>query len=230
MGNLKHHRFVNLCWVLGHFVGAGVLRAANDIKGTWSFRMPFAVQWVWLPFLIPAMIFAPESPYWYVRKGKLDQAERTVARLAPAADRERVHEVVSSMVRTNELEKEVHQGTSFVDCFRGVDRRRTEIRLVGSKNAVSIDNLQHGGLDNPNSLRSTVRELLNLFLPAGWSFNFILVRYDYWSVCSCLCRYLRFLDPPHVFWTSSDLAHRSELSRRRPDFDRGPVRCRRQGS
>ena len=110
---------------MGHFVGAGVLRAANNITGDWSYRMPFAVQWVWLPFLIPAMVFAPESPYWYVRKGKIEQAQRTVARLAPEAEHDRVHDVVSSMIRTNELESKVHQGTSFADCFRGIDRRRT---------------------------------------------------------------------------------------------------------
>jgi SP family general alpha glucoside:H+ symporter-like MFS transporter len=113
---------------MGHFIGAGILRAANDIKGTWSYRMPFAVQWVWMPFLIPAMLFAPESPYWYIRKGKLDKAEKTVRRIAPSAERDRAQEIVSSMVRINAVEQKVSGGTSFADCFKGVDRRRTEIR------------------------------------------------------------------------------------------------------
>ncbi|WWC61507.1 uncharacterized protein I303_104091 [Kwoniella dejecticola CBS 10117] len=122
--------FVNLCWVLGHFIGAGVLRAANNITGKWSYRMPFAVQWVWIPILVPLMVFAPESPYWFVRKGKLSNAEKTVRRIAPAAEQGRVHEIVSSMVRTNQFEKDVTAGTTFADCFRGVNRRRTEISCV----------------------------------------------------------------------------------------------------
>ncbi|WVQ95848.1 hypothetical protein IAU59_002947 [Kwoniella sp. CBS 9459] len=122
--------FVNMCWVLGHFIGAGVLRAANNIDGKWSYRMPFAVQWVWIPILLPFLLFAPDSPYWFIRKGKLDKAEKTVRRIAPAAEQSRVQEIVSSMVRTNHLEQEVSAGTSFLDCFKGADRRRTEISCV----------------------------------------------------------------------------------------------------
>ncbi|WWC85147.1 uncharacterized protein L201_000004 [Kwoniella dendrophila CBS 6074] len=122
--------FVNLCWVLGHFIGAGVLRAANNITGKWSYRMPFAVQWVWIPILLPILAFAPESPYWFVRKGKLQNAEKTVRRIAPAAEQGRVQEIVSSMVRTNQFEKEVNQGTTWADCFKGTNLRRTEISCV----------------------------------------------------------------------------------------------------
>ncbi|KAK6910431.1 hypothetical protein I203_104463 [Kwoniella mangroviensis CBS 8507] len=122
--------FVNLCWVLGHSIGAGVLRAANNITGKWSYRMPFAVQWVWIPILVPLLVFAPESPYWFDRKGRLENAEKTVRRIAPAAEQDRVQEIVSSLVRTNHFEREVKAGTSFTDCFKGVDRRRTEISCV----------------------------------------------------------------------------------------------------
>jgi SP family general alpha glucoside:H+ symporter-like MFS transporter len=31
------------------------------------------------------------------------------------------------MIHTNEIEKEIQEGTSYLDCFRGVDARRTEI-------------------------------------------------------------------------------------------------------
>ena len=92
--------------------------------------MPFAVQWAWIPLILPILIFAPESPYWLVRKGKIEQAEKVVSRIAAPEDRDRCQDIVSAMVRTNTVEKNVHEGTSFLDCFRGVDRRRTEIRLV----------------------------------------------------------------------------------------------------
>lgn len=34
------------------------------------------------------------------------------------------------MIHTNELEKEVEEGTSYLQCFRGVDLRRTEIACM----------------------------------------------------------------------------------------------------
>jgi hypothetical protein len=34
------------------------------------------------------------------------------------------------MVRTNQLEKEVTEGASYLDCFRGTNRRRTEISML----------------------------------------------------------------------------------------------------
>ena len=31
------------------------------------------------------------------------------------------------MIYINEIEREIQQGTSYIDCFKGVDARRTEI-------------------------------------------------------------------------------------------------------
>lgn len=36
-------------------------------------------------------------------------------------------ETVAMMIHTNELEKGIEEGTTFLDCFKGVDLRRTEI-------------------------------------------------------------------------------------------------------
>ncbi|ORY27080.1 putative alpha-glucoside transport-related protein [Naematelia encephala] len=121
---------VNLCWVIGHLIGAGILKKAQLMTGIWSFRMPFAVQWAWPVPLIVAFSLAPESPWWLVRKGHVDKAERSIRRLAPAAERDTAHDTVSAMIRTNELEKDVSSGTSFLDCFRGADLRRTEISVI----------------------------------------------------------------------------------------------------
>lgn len=114
--------FVNLCWVIGHLVGAGILRKAAGMTGTWSYRMPFAVQWAWPVPLFALFLFAPESPWWLVRKGKMEKAERSVRRLAPAQQKDEAKDAVSSMVRTNQLEIDVNESTSVFSCFRGTDR------------------------------------------------------------------------------------------------------------
>ena len=39
------------------------------------------MQWVWPPFLIAGIFFAPESPWWLVRKGRMEDAKRSLLRL-----------------------------------------------------------------------------------------------------------------------------------------------------
>jgi MFS transporter, SP family, general alpha glucoside:H+ symporter len=85
--------------------------------------MPFAVQWVWPPVLFVILCFAPESPWWLVRHGHIDRAEKALHRLASNYDSdETTSATVAAMVRTNELEKEMASGTSFLDCFKGIDQ------------------------------------------------------------------------------------------------------------
>jgi len=123
--------YVNLCWVFGQLIGSGVLRGMLSVTSQWGYRVPFALQWVWpLPLLV-GIIFAPESPWWLVRKGRYDDAEKSLRRLTSKHDASfDPAKTVAMMVHTDELEKEISSGTSYLDCFKGIDLRRTEIACV----------------------------------------------------------------------------------------------------
>ena len=84
---------------------------------------------MWFPILITAIYLAPESPWWYVRKGRYDDAKRSLLRLTSRKSDSTfdADETVDMMRHTNELEKEMTAGTSYLDCFKGVNLRRTEI-------------------------------------------------------------------------------------------------------
>lgn len=127
--------YVNICWVIGGFIGSGVLKGLESKTGEWGYRVPFAVQWVWPVVLSCITFFAPESPWWCVRQGRLEEAEKSVRRLSRETDDGSVKNIVSMMVHTNQLEREteleLHTGTTYLDCFKGVDLRRTEIACVG---------------------------------------------------------------------------------------------------
>lgn len=99
-----------------------------NLTGEWSYRIPFAVQWVWIIPLFIIATFAPESPWFLVRSGKLKEAERAVARLGKKADKRDPARIVAMMVgtglprssvltgqvRTNEHEKERSESLSYV--------------------------------------------------------------------------------------------------------------------
>lgn len=72
---------VNLCWLIGQFVGSGVLRGTVTWRDDWSFRIPFGLQWMWAVPIIVGVFFAPESPWWLVRNERYDDAKKSLLRL-----------------------------------------------------------------------------------------------------------------------------------------------------
>jgi len=66
-----------------------------------------------VPLFVVATL-APESPWFYVRKGRLEDAERSVSRLAQSSDDVKASHVVAMMVRTNDLEKRDRPQNSYL--------------------------------------------------------------------------------------------------------------------
>jgi MFS transporter, SP family, general alpha glucoside:H+ symporter len=95
----------------------------------WAYRIPYGLQWMWPVPLLVGIFLAPESPWWLVRKGRLEDAKKALLRLT-SKDKETdfdADETVSMMVHTTALEEKITKGASYWDCFRGTDLRRTEI-------------------------------------------------------------------------------------------------------
>ena len=139
--------YVNLCWVIGQFIASGktlgipsepwlidllgVLRALVQRTDQWAYRIPFAIQWIWPIPIIIGVYLAPESPWWLVRKGRTEEAARSLQRLTESTDTTfDAQQTVAMMVYTNELEREIQEGTAYWDCFKGVDLRRTEVVCI----------------------------------------------------------------------------------------------------
>ncbi|KAJ5219456.1 sugar transporter [Penicillium cinerascens] len=120
--------YVNLCWVLGQFIASIVLKGVQPLDSKWAYKIPFACQWMWpLPIMLGVSL-APESPWWLVRKGRLGDAKKALLRLTSRQNSSfDVDETIAMIERTNELERQITQGTSYTDCFKGVNLRRSEV-------------------------------------------------------------------------------------------------------
>lgn len=106
--------------------------------------MPFIVQWVWVIPLFIIVTLAPTSPWWLVRNGKLPEAEHAIRRLTnpDRFSEQDVKNTVAMMQHTNEIEIAASAGTTYLDCFRKTDRRRTEIvMMVFAMQLLSGENL-----------------------------------------------------------------------------------------
>ncbi|KAF2003442.1 MFS alpha-glucoside transporter-like protein [Amniculicola lignicola CBS 123094] len=154
--------YVNLCWVIGQFLASGVLKGVAEREDQWAYRIPYALQWIWPVPLMIGISFAPESPWWLVRKGRLDDAKKVLFRLTSRNQNDTFNadETIAMMKHTDELEKAASEGAGYLDCFKRTDLRRTEIAAMtwfvqafcgSSFMGFSTYFFQQAGLDTSNA-------------------------------------------------------------------------------
>lgn len=125
--------YVNLCWAIGQLIAAGVLRGFAENTTQWAYRIPFGIQWAWPIPLFAILWFAPESPWWLVRKGRKQEALVSIQRLSSTRATASPESTLALIEHTNLIESEDlanQRSASYLDCFRGIDLRRTEIACM----------------------------------------------------------------------------------------------------
>lgn len=153
--------FINMCWVFGQFFSAAVNRGSVGRTDEYAYRIPFGVQWVWPIPILAGLIFAPESPWWYVRHSRREEAKKSLLRLTSRNQPDfNADETLALMEHTNEMEKQLKAGVTYRDCFTGTDLRRTEIvvllwvvQTLGGQNIMGYFSffMVQAGMDTKNS-------------------------------------------------------------------------------
>ncbi|KAK0512756.1 hypothetical protein JMJ35_004773 [Cladonia borealis] len=116
---------VHLFIGLGSLVASTLVKIFGHLPDSRAYRGPFALQWLFPTILLLGLPFCPESPWWLVRKGNTQAAARSLRRLGFKD----VDTSLESIRRTVYVELVDQMETSYLDCFRGVDFRRTEIAM-----------------------------------------------------------------------------------------------------
>ncbi|KAK3711131.1 hypothetical protein LTR37_009918 [Vermiconidia calcicola] len=118
--------YVNLCWAIGQLIAAGVLYGLLDLTGQWSYRVCYAIQWVWpIPIFI-VILFGPESPWYLIRNDRIEDAHKALCKLDNKGE-ECHRQTIAQIMHTLKIEDQMESGSSYLDCFKGTDLRRTEI-------------------------------------------------------------------------------------------------------
>lgn len=122
--------FLPIFTLLGQLIGSIVVYTSLKHKDATSYRICFASQWAFsaVPFVLAALL--PESPTWLVRRGKLDKALKAQQRL-DTVDIDSA--AIVDEIRTSILvEEEERKTQTYMDCFKGIHKRRTLIVAFAS--------------------------------------------------------------------------------------------------
>jgi MFS family permease len=121
-----------MCWVIGGLFSTGVLTGLMKNTSQWGYRIPFALQWIWPVPIIIVTLLAPESPWWLVRQGRVEDARAAIAKLTTPQEGIEfdLDAHVEMTVVTDQFEKEVSAGTNYWHLFRGSDLHRTEVSAM----------------------------------------------------------------------------------------------------
>ena len=119
--------YVNLCFVIGQLIANGVIAGTSTLDSHWAYSAPFAIQWLWPLIILIGLPFAPESPWWLARRGRMEEAEKSLRRLA--SSKVDVKPALAMIIETDRLEYEMEAGSTYRDCFKKINIRRTEIAV-----------------------------------------------------------------------------------------------------
>lgn len=104
---------------VGIMLASVVGYATRDRPGYSAFRIPISIQFVWATVLTTGLLFMPESPRYYVKKGKLDKAMKALARVRGQSIESDYVLMELAEIQANYLYEQQLGEVSWLGCFKG---------------------------------------------------------------------------------------------------------------
>jgi len=109
---------------LGLLIAACVNYAVQNRGDTGEYRIPIAIQFLWGFILGGGLLFLPDSPRYFVKRGRVEKARQSLAKLrGQPADSEYIEAELSEIVANEEYERSIIPAGGWVqgwaNCFRG---------------------------------------------------------------------------------------------------------------
>ncbi|EIN06028.1 MSTA protein [Punctularia strigosozonata HHB-11173 SS5] len=104
---------------VGILLAGCVAQATKDRKNSGAYRIPIAIQFLWALILAIGLIILPESPRFYVKKGRNDRAAKALSRVRGQPESsEYIQAELAEIVANYEYEMTIATAT-WLDCFKG---------------------------------------------------------------------------------------------------------------
>ncbi|KAG9253710.1 general substrate transporter [Emericellopsis atlantica] len=112
------------CITIGIMLASIVVYGTQDRTDTGSYRIPIAIQFPWALILGGGLLFLPDSPRYFVKKGKIAKAKNSLARVrGQPEDSIYVQSELSEIIANEEYERALIPSTtwfgSWANCFKG---------------------------------------------------------------------------------------------------------------
>ncbi|EPE03908.1 hexose transporter [Ophiostoma piceae UAMH 11346] len=112
------------CITIGLLLASIVVYCVEDRKNTGAYRIPIAIQFLWALILGGGLMFLPDSPRYFVKKGNLEAATDSLCRLrGQPKDSEYIQMELAEIVANEEYERALIPSTTWfgtwANCFTG---------------------------------------------------------------------------------------------------------------
>ncbi|PKS07151.1 hypothetical protein jhhlp_005751 [Lomentospora prolificans] len=112
------------CITIGIMLAAIVVYATKNRDDTGAYRIPIAIQFPWAIILGGGLFLLPDSPRYFVKKGRLEDAALALARLrGQPRESEYIRAELTEIVANEEYERALIPDTTFfgswLNCFKG---------------------------------------------------------------------------------------------------------------
>lgn len=112
------------CITIGIMLASIVVYATKERGDTGAYRIPIAIQFPWALILGGGLLLLPDSPRYFVKKGRIEDAALALARLrGQPKDSEYIRAELTEIVANEEYERALIPDTTFfgswLNCFKG---------------------------------------------------------------------------------------------------------------
>ncbi|KAH0270388.1 hypothetical protein KCU91_g8098, partial [Aureobasidium melanogenum] len=122
----------NVIIVFGFFASSMTGFGASKINGPWSYRLAFCMTFALPSLFLILLPFFPESPVWYMKKGREADARKAILRLfGPKTDVDARIEIIRNELQQAVAEADGKDQTSWMAIFSKENRTRTFVSVLG---------------------------------------------------------------------------------------------------
>ena len=109
---------------MGILLASCVVYAVRNRKDTGAYRIPIGVQFAWAMILGGGLLFLPDSPRYFVKRGRIQDAISSLARVrGQPAESQYIQAELAEIIANDEYERRMMPSSGWLsgwmNCFKG---------------------------------------------------------------------------------------------------------------